>query len=204
MRARHMNPVLHSSRAPDSVWWALVRFVLGMAQMAASVIAVGLLCGVGVTPINLTAVVVASSLTSLSVMLFGSPSRCSARPRVKRLCVVALCVGFWGCADSVEGDTGRTYELTLPAPSDGSGWSIHRDGAGRVARWQVRIDGSWDTYVQWVRPRLLKKFESIASTNRERLQFRKSLAGDVYTLELRMPEPPRAAYVTATFTARPF
>jgi hypothetical protein len=72
MRARHMNTVLHSSRSPDSVWWGRVRFVLGMAQMAASVVAVVLLFGVGVTAISLTAVVVASSLTSLSVMLFGS------------------------------------------------------------------------------------------------------------------------------------
>ena len=40
--------------------------------MAASVVAVVLLFGVGVTAISLTAVVVASSLTSLSVMLFGS------------------------------------------------------------------------------------------------------------------------------------
>jgi hypothetical protein len=61
-----------ASRSPDSVWWGRVRFVLGMAQMAASVVAVVLLFGVGVTAISLTAVVVASSLTSLSVMLFGS------------------------------------------------------------------------------------------------------------------------------------
>ena len=98
---------------------------------------------------------------------------------MKHLCVVSLCVGVWSCADSVERAARRTYELTLPAPSDGSGWSINRDGAGRVARWQVRLDGSWDTYVQWVRPQLLKEFESIASTNMERLQFQKSLAGDV-------------------------
>lgn len=123
---------------------------------------------------------------------------------MKRLCVVALCVGVWGCADSVERAARRVYELTLPAPSDGSGWSINRDGIGRVARWQVRIDGSWDTYVQWVGPRLLKEFESITPMDMQRLQFRKSLAGDVYMLELRMPEPPQAAYVTATFTARPF
>lgn len=123
---------------------------------------------------------------------------------MKRLCVVALCVGVWGCADSVERTARRAYELTLPAPSDGSGWSSSRDRTGRVARWQVRIDGSWETYVQWVQPRLLKEFESITSPDTQRLQFRKSLAGDVYTLELRMPESPRAAYVTATFTARPF
>jgi hypothetical protein len=43
MRARHMNTVLHSSRSPDSVRWGRVRFVLGMAQMAASVVAVVLL-----------------------------------------------------------------------------------------------------------------------------------------------------------------
>lgn len=72
MRARHMNTVLHSARSPDSVWWGRVRFVLGMAQMGASVVAVVLLFGAGVTAISLTAVVVASSLASLSVMLFGS------------------------------------------------------------------------------------------------------------------------------------
>ena len=72
MRARHMNTVLHSSRSPDAVWWGRVRFMLGMAQMAAAVAAVVLLFGVGVTATSLTAVVVASSLTSLSVMLFGS------------------------------------------------------------------------------------------------------------------------------------
>jgi hypothetical protein len=71
MGARHMNTVVRSVGSPDSVWWDRLRFVLGMAQMAASVVAVVLLCGVGVTAISLTAVVVASSLTSLSVMLFG-------------------------------------------------------------------------------------------------------------------------------------
>jgi hypothetical protein len=40
MRARHMNTVLHSSRSPDSVWWSRVRFVLGVAQIAAAVVAV--------------------------------------------------------------------------------------------------------------------------------------------------------------------
>ena len=57
-----MNTVLHSSRPRDSVTWGRVRFVLGMAEMAASVVAVVLLFGVGVTAISLTAVVVASSL----------------------------------------------------------------------------------------------------------------------------------------------
>ena len=70
MGARHLITVLRPS--PESVWWGRVRFGLGMAQMAAAVVAVVLLFGVGVTPISLTAVVVASSLTSLSVMLFGS------------------------------------------------------------------------------------------------------------------------------------
>jgi hypothetical protein len=113
-------------------------------------------------------------------------------------------VAVWGCADSVERAARRTYESTLPAASDGSGWSISRDGTGRVARWQVRIGASWDEYTQWVRPRLMKEFKEIASMDTLRLQFVKSLDGDVYTLELRMPDPPGAAYVTATFTARPF
>jgi nicotinamide riboside transporter PnuC len=43
-----------------------------MAQMAASVVSVVLLFEVGVTALSLTTVVVASALTSLSVMLFGS------------------------------------------------------------------------------------------------------------------------------------
>jgi hypothetical protein len=123
---------------------------------------------------------------------------------VKRVCVAAFCVAVWGCADSVERAARRTYESTLPAPSDGSGWAISRDGAGRVARWQVRIGGSWDEYAQWVRPRLMTEFKQVASMGTQRLQFAKSLDGDVYTLELRMPDPPGGAYVTATFTARPF
>jgi hypothetical protein len=72
MRVRHMNTILHSAKSPESIWWDRLRFVLGMAQMAAAVVAVVLLCNVGVTAISLTAVVVASSLTSVSVMLFGS------------------------------------------------------------------------------------------------------------------------------------
>ena len=123
---------------------------------------------------------------------------------MKRLCLLALCVGVWGCADSVERAGRRAYELTLPAPSDGSGWPISRDRTGRVARWQVRIEGTWDNYVQWVRPILLKEFDSVASPDKRRLQFRRSLDGDAYMLELLMPEPPRAVYVTATFTARSF
>jgi hypothetical protein len=75
MGARHMNTVVHSARSPGSIWWHRLRFVLGMAQMAAAVIAVVLLFHVGVTAISLTAVVVASSLTSVSVMLFGSRRR---------------------------------------------------------------------------------------------------------------------------------
>lgn len=55
MRARHMNTVLHSSCSPDAVWWSRGRFVLRMAQMAASVVAVVLQVGVGVTAISLTA-----------------------------------------------------------------------------------------------------------------------------------------------------
>ena len=80
MGTRHMSTVLRSAPPPESAWWGLVRFVLGMAQMAASVVAVVLLFGVGVTTMSLTAVVVASSLTSLSVMLFGS--RRNRRERV--------------------------------------------------------------------------------------------------------------------------
>jgi hypothetical protein len=67
-----MNTVRRSASSPESIWWHRLRFVLGMAQMAAAVIAAVLLFNVGVTTISLTAVVVASSLTSLSVMLFGS------------------------------------------------------------------------------------------------------------------------------------
>lgn len=73
MRARHMEPVLHSSRSPDRV----------RARDGAD----GGLCCCSRTAvwrrsavISHTLVVVASSLTSLSVMLFGS--RRSRRDRV--------------------------------------------------------------------------------------------------------------------------
>ena len=70
MGTRNLSTVLRPS--PESAGWGRVRFVLGMAQMAAAVVAVVLLFGVGVTTLSLSAVVVASSLTSINVMLFGS------------------------------------------------------------------------------------------------------------------------------------
>lgn len=72
MGPRHTNTVVRSSRSPESLRWTRIRFVLGMTQMATSVVAVVLLVGVGVTALSLTAVVLASLLTSLSVILFGS------------------------------------------------------------------------------------------------------------------------------------
>ena len=55
MGTRHTSSALRSAPSTESVWWGRVRFVLGMAQMAATVVAVVLLFGVGVTPISLTA-----------------------------------------------------------------------------------------------------------------------------------------------------
>jgi hypothetical protein len=52
---------------------------------------------------------------------------------VRRVCVVALCLAVWGCADSVERAARRTCESTLPAPSDGSAHRLHAD-AGRAPR----------------------------------------------------------------------
>lgn len=72
MRARPLNTAIHPGEADESLWWNRIRFGLGMAQMAAAVVAVVLLFTEGVSTISLTAVVVASSLTSVSVMLFGS------------------------------------------------------------------------------------------------------------------------------------
>jgi hypothetical protein len=124
---------------------------------------------------------------------------------VKRLCVLTtLAASVWGCADSVERDARRAYELTLPAADNGSGWSISREDGGRVATWQIRIEGSWNQYAEWARPRLLPEFDSVVATDGQRLLFGKSLAADVYRLELRMPDPPQGSFVTATFTARPF
>ena len=73
-----------------------------------------------------------------------------------------------------------------------------------MATWQIRIDDSWDKYAEWVRPRLLKEFDSVTEADTQRLRFGKSLAGDMYALELRYADPPQGMHVTATFTARPF
>lgn len=62
---------LNADYTAEDVRWGRIRFALGMAQMAAAVVALVLLVGAGVTPLSLAAVVVASSLTSLSIMLFG-------------------------------------------------------------------------------------------------------------------------------------
>ena len=72
MRVRSVHSALQSDDSHQSLRWGRVRFVLGMAQMAAAVFAVSLLVTVGVTALSLTAVVAASTLTSVSVMLFGS------------------------------------------------------------------------------------------------------------------------------------
>ena len=70
-----MNSAGHSADSSESFRWGRVRFVLGMLQMELAVVAMVLLATVGVTPLSLAAVVLASSLTSLSVMLFGSRRR---------------------------------------------------------------------------------------------------------------------------------
>ena len=49
-----------------------LRLVLGLLQMTGAAVAAALLYSVGVTALSLGAVVVTTSLTSLSVMLFGS------------------------------------------------------------------------------------------------------------------------------------
>jgi hypothetical protein len=72
MRARPMNAAVHSADSSESFHWGRLHFVLGMLQMALAVVAMVLLFTVGVTPLSLAAVVLASLLTSLSVMLFGS------------------------------------------------------------------------------------------------------------------------------------
>ena len=72
MHARPMNAPVNSTDSSESFRWGRVRFVLGMLQMALAVVAMVLLFTAGVTTLSLAAVVLASSFTSLSVMLFGS------------------------------------------------------------------------------------------------------------------------------------
>jgi hypothetical protein len=55
--------------------WGIVRFTLGMAQMAAATAAGVLLIETGVSVWSLAAAVVACSLTTTSVLLFGSRRR---------------------------------------------------------------------------------------------------------------------------------
>lgn len=75
MRFRPLHTAWHSDDSHESLRWGRIRFVLGMTQMAAAVVAVVFLFTEGVTAMSLTAVVIASSLTSVSVLLFGSRRR---------------------------------------------------------------------------------------------------------------------------------
>ena len=59
--------------------WGVMRFALGMAQMAAATSAAVLLWRTGVTAWSLVTTLIACSLTALSVLLFGS-----RRPHWKR------------------------------------------------------------------------------------------------------------------------
>lgn len=123
---------------------------------------------------------------------------------MRRFGIIAACFMVLSCTDSVDRAARRAYELTLPAPSDGTGWSVRRDSSGRVATWQIRIDGSWDEYAAWVQPRLLREFDAVVATPNRGLLFRKTVDADWYSVEIRAPEPPQPGYASATFTARPF
>ncbi len=62
--------------------WALVRALLGVAQMTGAAVAAVLLARSGVTPASLAAGVATSLLTTVSVLLFGSaPARSPRRSR---------------------------------------------------------------------------------------------------------------------------
>lgn len=52
--------------------WAGLRLALGIAQMSAAAFALGLLASEGVTARALAAAVIACTLTTVSVLLFGS------------------------------------------------------------------------------------------------------------------------------------
>ena len=54
----------------DERRWALLRFGLGMMQMASAVVAVTLLFTTGMNPWSLAAVVITCALTTVSVLLF--------------------------------------------------------------------------------------------------------------------------------------
>ena len=123
---------------------------------------------------------------------------------MKRLGIIAACCMVLSCTDSADRAARDAYELTLPTAADGSGYSIRRDASGRVATWQIRLEGSWDAYARWVQPRLAREFETVVPTAGPGLLSKKGLAADAYMLELRAPDPPQGGYVTATFTARPF
>lgn len=62
---------------PQSRLWAVVRFALGMAQMAGATVAVVLLVSTGVTAASLFAAIVTCVFTSVSVLLFGAPRHAS-------------------------------------------------------------------------------------------------------------------------------
>ena len=127
----------------------------------------------------------------------------AAMLRAKHFGIIAACCTALSCTDSVDRVAKNIYELTLPAPGDGSGYSIHPDASGRIATWQIRLKGSWEEYARWVQPRLTRQFDSVVPIPAPGLLFKKSLDGDAYMLELRAPDPPQSGYVTATFMARP-
>ena len=125
---------------------------------------------------------------------------------MKRFSIIAACCMVLSCtdSDSVARAAQDAYELTLPSPGDGSGYSIRREASGRVATWQIRLEGSWDAYARWVQLRLTREFDTVVPTAGPGLLSTKALPADAYMLELRAPDPPQGGYVTATFTARPF
>lgn len=58
-------------RSSTTTCWAVLRLLLGTAQMVSAVIALLLIVQAGIGPLALGAVVVTSVLTTTSILLFG-------------------------------------------------------------------------------------------------------------------------------------
>lgn len=55
--------------------WATVRFGLGLAQMSGALLSLSLLLQTGLNEVSMTAVVLTTSCTAVSLMLFGGRPR---------------------------------------------------------------------------------------------------------------------------------
>ena len=189
MRARDRSPSSFSvRRAAAHKRWALLRLVLGLAQIFGATVGFVLIAAQGVTRVGL----IVFALTTLCTDAC-TPSRDNERGRVARATEAA----FNEARDAtLLGSAVRVADNTGP----------RREGIHVSAEWSFEIPSDWPTYVREVTAALQAKGYQPTSAAPDLAAFSKREPGDIYSVTVRAVSDSSAGSrlkLVATFAASP-